>query len=1127
MESGDEKEKKPVPKFASFRPKTSPPASSSAKAEIRSYHEKHRASSKNERLRHESRRSRHKSHSSLRKDDQDRHGEHHSRIGREIESLATKPPEIAKQLASEGDEQEFFFIDREGDNYNVTYGTLHHYSIPEYYRSGSGRILGLPTSHRIDCDDGDANTVVIGHRVAGYDSSKQKYREFLRRQTKGGMKILRVRPEPESNPAIDYQKDFLPLNSGGSRKRRGLHGGMFSTESEFNDDPTVDYRSIKGKFNPSEQLPEDLEAVSELDLASDDENALKRNDELSRKVEEHPYDIDGWLQLIRHQDSLVGFANSDGQRILTTAEKRSVADIKISMYEKALNKMPLKARRDRLLLGMMEEASILYDTKTVSNKWKDVLQVNPDYISLWIKYLDTQQTRFVNFTYEQCRSIFIDCLRINRTRKNSPEPNVINIYLILRLSRFMREAGFVEHAVALWQAVLEFNFFQPKSLDITKNAATSAFCEFWDSEAPRIGEIGARGWDSGERPSPDSKSDPASREIDERSIFESWEQSERQQMRYSRLPARTLDDVQDDDPYRVILSSDINDFLLPLSDSLDLLIGAFMIFCGLPPLTLSENADILVQWRRDPFIRNNLLDNLDDQSSKWFSEVIHGPDETVKPKANTFPLPTFANNLDTLFGNENWFSELREWQISYMNDLSAVDGEWVRRTLRHLVNRLPQHDDLAEYSVALEFTSNPKESKKYTKGLLKKRSSNLKLYNAYALIEFRSGQIATAEHVWTTALSMCSTFKDEDKISSIILWRTWIWEVLADHNNDRAVQLLLSISNGATDLNNILADVTKSTTVISPAAFLKTQMFLKTTQEYGLTSRNPNIFVNSVECHALLVYFSEKLDIEASMNVFETVHSRLLAHRLENTIFNELLLQAKVKLLYHHTTATRLFKPSVLRSKLTDAISHFPQNTLFLSLFMWNESRFRIEDRVRSILRQHTITPMTQHDESKSSTTDFSIRSTLISHLFSIYAELHRGVSAGSTVHSARAALESAVTSPSGQSSASTWKLYLLFELALSQWGRAREVLYRAIRACPWAKELVLLAFRERGLREKMGQDELRKVWNVLVEKELRVHVDLEEWFEENGEKGGRGARVGEARDLPFDMPEDVSDEDG
>lgn len=57
---------------------------------------------------------------------------------------------------------------------------------------------------------------------------------------------------------------------------------------------------------------------------------------------------------------------------------------------------------------------------------------------------------------------------------------------------------------------------------------------------------------------------------------------------------------------------------------------------------------------------------------------------------------------------------------------------------------------------------------------------------------------------------------------------------------------------------------------------------------------------------------------------------------------------------------------------------------------------------------------------------------------------------------------------------------------------------YRGLRACPWAKELYVTGFEmlEEG---EVGFEELRGTWKVMGEKELRVHVDLEEEFEELG----------------------------
>lgn len=80
-----------------------------------------------------------------------------------------------------------------------------------------------------------------------------------------------------------------------------------------------------------------------------------------------------------------------------------------------------------------------------------------------------------------------------------------------------------------------------------------------------------------------------------------------------------------------------------------------------------------------------------------------------------------------------------------------------------------------------------------------------------------------------------------------------------------------------------------------------------------------------------------------------------------------------------------------------------------------------------------------------------------------------------------------------------------------------------------------MVGFREGVLRrsiasttgQKDGEEigQLRKVWNVLVEKELRVHVDLEEWFDDQGL--GVGVGVGSEGNAPIRLPvdEDSMDE--
>ena len=64
--------------------------------------------------------------------------------------------------------------------------------------------------------------------------------------------------------------------------------------------------------------------------------------------------------------------------------------------------------------------------------------------------------------------------------------------------------------------------------------------------------------------------------------------------------------------------------------------------------------------------------------------------------------------------------------------------------------------------------------------------------------------------------------------------------------------------------------------------------------------------------------------------------------------------------------------------------------------------------------------------------------------------------------------------------------------------AQAKDIWYRAIRACPWAKELYLIGFER--MSNMLPFSELKSIWRIMGEKDLRVHVDLEERFEEIGE---------------------------
>lgn len=126
-------------------------------------------------------------------------------------------------------------------------------------------------------------------------------------------------------------------------------------------------------------------------------------------------------------------------------------------------------------------------------------------------------------------------------------------------------------------------------------------------------------------------------------------------------------------------------------------------------------------------------------------------------------------------------------------------------------------------------------------------------------------------------------------------------------------------------------------------------------------------------------------------------------------------------------------------------------------------------------------------------------QASVVSHFFAIHAEINRSITLESNVHTVRGTFERGVSSSCGAHSAGLWKLYFLFELSRNKLEKAKSVFYRGMKACPWAKELYMIAFEYLGT--VMGETELRGLYELLVEKELRIHLGIEELFDSRDER--------------------------
>ncbi|CAG8472282.1 6023_t:CDS:2 [Acaulospora colombiana] len=163
----------------------------------------------------------------------------------------------------------------------------------------------------------------------------------------------------------------------------------------------------------------------------------------------------------------------------------------------------------------------------------------------------------------------------------------------------------------------------------------------------------------------------------------------------------------------------------------------------------------------------------------------------------------------------------------------------------------------------------------------------------------------------------------------------------------------------------------------------------------------------------------------------------------------------------------------LLQKTLNRALKLFPNNTMFLSLYFHEEVRGRIPLGFQAYLKE-----------------SLHKNPSYILWTVAIYDELHR--QQPYNIDRVRSLFDKASACPSTKNSISLWALYINFEIKHDELRRAKTLYYRAIRECPWSKDLYLMAFRE--LKSQFNAEELDEIMNVMIEKEIRLRISIEKF---------------------------------
>lgn len=225
-----------------------------------------------------------------------------------------------------------YWVDTKGDPDNLVYGTIHRYSIPDYRRTGSGSVVGLPAEVKIDREKGDGKELVL--RVPGQDSTGRGRgaRHSFAKLGEEGVKKLRVKRD-ETGLEEEFKRglDFVPFSTR-SKKRKGREGD----ESESEGGDWLNYRSIERLKNGDVPEDKDLEYASESASEVDYISAAGWTDQkqmvaLSRKVDAEPKNVTAWLDYVDYHDKNL---RSRGRRATAAERKVCLCVFLIDGYSK-------------------------------------------------------------------------------------------------------------------------------------------------------------------------------------------------------------------------------------------------------------------------------------------------------------------------------------------------------------------------------------------------------------------------------------------------------------------------------------------------------------------------------------------------------------------------------------------------------------------------------------------------------------------------------------------------------------------------------------------------------------------------------------------------------------------------
>ncbi|KAM4013694.1 nuclear exosome regulator NRDE2 [Anomaloglossus baeobatrachus] len=982
--------------------------------------------------------------------------------------------------------EETFRIDRKADRANWEYKSLYRGDIARYRRRGRS-CLGI-----------DLKMQQIVWEDAKHKKTLQKKAE--RYYSRTAVRTLRAKAEsvrcgadsadPSSNAFIPV-KDCAPDPPAPASWVNPL--GVYDRSTTM---------WLQGKGGPESKTPA---------AEPRDTGLLEKVEDYNRRLREDPGDVSAWMEFVSFQDELTHhpsmYSTSDSEADPHRMSVKMVLEKKLCILERAIESNPASTE---LKLARLRLCAEFWESAALQKEWQKLIFLHPNDAQLWRKYLHFSQGQFSSFSVSKVNAVYGKCLSTlsavhDGSMRSHPalpgtERSLCDIFL--QQCHFLRQAGHCEKAVSLFQALMDFTFYKPESVESMSTREQVEFFEpFWDSGEPRFGERGAKGWgcwmrqqerggwveisDLGEEEEEEKEIDIGDRSRPRPGVWLNMEcaREAKHWIPWRPDPAKKQTEDDCEDPERQVFFDDIGPSMIKIS-SAELkfrLVLSFLQFLGVP-----------CDSRPPP---TSLYLFLDDASV-----LDHTPFYERMMTSSELPLSGISavGHLDTMSGSRASIGQCKEGERFIQDVFQAAmscctEDEKMKLSVYWLQYEIAKVVRCLQIKNKKKLKIQGKRSKRLAKGLLKEPAnrSSLALWREYARLEWLLGNTDEARKVFDVAIGLAGSRGLKDPaLRGLCLLYAELEAEMAAAPGSRAVHILTSLADGSPygpfKEPAPAVSILKARKVYERALEDSANAALKGP---ALEDSEDPALVAVTGCFALFQYLTAGID--SAVAVFRQVSASLAPPAGEGEEApgswgpRQALTMMHTNLLKYHMRVS-VYPRAPLTEALMSALRLFPHNVALWTSYIQAEGRSldcrkarRFIDGVRRAT--HALEPYLyaiRAEEGRKKLAE-SVQRGESGDVYTVLPET--GLS-----NRIQALYERGLSTEQGARSLLLWRMYLHFTVSQGQMDRGRGLFYKAIQSCPWAKVLYLDAV-------EYFPDRLQEIIDLMTEKELRVRLPLEE----------------------------------